>query len=82
MAWALFEFYKHKKCTCLVNKVFLMYQSFPSLTNLPSDPQGFAHSSCPWGRVFAPPLSRLGVVFNQSKSSIILKKKRDFCFVS
>ena len=37
-------------------------------------PPGFAHSSCPWGRVFAP-LSCPGVL-NQSKSSIILKKAR------
>ena len=36
-------------------------------------PRGFAHSSCPWGRVFAPP-SCPGVL-NQSKSSIILRKK-------
>ena len=43
-------------------------------------PWGFAHSSCPWGRVFAP-LSCLGVcpggkVLHQSKSSIISKKAR------
>ena len=61
-----------------------MYQSIPSLTiTLPGDPQGFAHSSCPWGRVFAP-LSCPGVcpgrVLNQSKSSIILKKKATFAF--
>ena len=49
----------------------------------PGDRRGFAHSSCPWGRVFAP-LSCPGVspgslprgVLNQSKSSIILKKVR------
>ena len=51
-----------------------MYQSIPSLTIPPGDPRGFAHSSCPWGRVFAP-LSAQGVL-NQSKSSIILKKAR------
>ena len=59
----------------------LMYQSIPSLTiPLPGDPWGFAHSSCPWGRVFAP-LSCPGVfpgVLNQSKSSIILKKIKIF----
>ena len=51
-----------------------MYQSVPSLTIPPGRPPGFAHSSCPWGRVFAP-LSCAGVL-NQSKSSIILKKNR------
>ena len=63
-----------------------MYQSIPSLTIPPGDPRGFAHSSCPRGRIFAP-LSCPGVCpeicpgfLNQSKSSIILKKKRDFCF--
>ena len=40
----------------------------------PSPLPGFAHSSCPWGRVFAP-LSCPGVL-NQSKSWIILKKAR------
>ena len=62
-----------------------MYQSIPSLTIPPSgDPRGFAHSSCPRGRVFAP-LSCPGVcpgvcsrVSNQSKSSIILKKSAIF----
>ena len=56
--------------------------SIPSLTIPPSDPRGFAHSSCPRGRVFTP-LSCPGVypgfcpgVLNQSKSSIILKKAR------
>ena len=47
----------------------------------PGDPRGFAHSGCPWGRVFAP-LSCPGVcprgVLNQSKSSIILKKSALF----
>ena len=59
-----------------------MYQSIPSLTIPPGDPRGFAHSSCPWGRVFAP-LSCPGVcqgfareVLNQSKTSIILKTAR------
>ena len=33
----------------------LMYQSIPSLTIPPGNPRGFAHSCCPWGRVFAPP---------------------------
>ena len=52
----------------------------------PSDPRGFAHSSCPWGRVFAP-LSCPGVFpgggLNQSKSSIILKKARfSLCFLN
>ena len=55
----------------------VMYQSIPSLTiPPPGDPRGFAHSSCPWGRVFAP-LSCPGVL-NQSKSSIILKKSAIF----
>ena len=53
-----------------------MYRSIPSLTIPPGDPRGFAHSSCPWGRVFAP-LSCPGVL-NQSKSSIILKKSTIF----
>ena len=46
----------------------------------PGDPRGFAHSSCPRGRAFAP-LSWPGVcpgVSNQSKSSIILKKSAIF----
>ena len=61
-----------------------------SVNSKPDHPPGqlgFAHSSCPWGRVSAP-LSCPGFargsapgVLNQSKSSIILKKKRDFCFV-
>ena len=51
----------------------------------PGHPRGFAHSSCPWGRVFAP-LSCPGVcpgggAFNQSKSSIILKKARFLLFL-
>ena len=55
-----------------------MYQSIPSLTIPPGDPRGFAHSSCPWSRVFAP-LSCSGLfpeggVLNQSRSSIILRK--------
>ena len=44
-------------------------------------PRGFAHSRCPWGRVFAPlscPRSAPGGVLNQSKSSIILKKSAIF----
>ena len=52
----------------------IMYQTIPSLTIPPGDPRGFAHSSCPRGRVFAP-LSCPGVcsgVLSQSKSSIIL----------
>ena len=32
----------------------LTHQSVPSLTIPPGDPREFAHSSCPWGRVFAP----------------------------
>ena len=54
-----------------------MYQSIPSLTIPLGDPRRFAHSSCPWGLVFAPP-SCPGVIpgiLNQSKSSIILRKK-------
>ena len=52
-----------------------MYQSIPSLTiPPPGDPRGFAHSSFPRGRVFAP-LSCPGVL-NESKSLIILKKAR------
>ena len=54
-----------------------MYQSIPSLTiSSPGDPWGFAHSSCPWDRVFAP-LSCPGVL-NQSKSLIVLKKSAIF----
>ena len=58
-----------------------MYQSIPSLTiPPPGDPRGFAHSSCPRGRVFAS-LSCPGFcpgVSNQSKSLIILKKSAIF----
>ena len=58
-----------------------MYQSIPSLTIPPGDPRGFAHSSCPWDRVFAPP-SCPGIcprgVLNRSKRSIILKKSAIF----
>ena len=54
-----------------------MYKSIPSLTIPPGDPRGFAHSSCLWGRVFAP-LSCPGWILNQSKSSIILKKSAFF----
>ena len=64
-----------------------MYQWIPSLTiPLPGDPRGFAHSSCPWGRVIGP-LSCPGVcpgeVLNESKSLIILKKARfSLCLLS
>ena len=63
-------------------KSAIMYQSIPSLTIPLGDPLGFAHSSCPCGRVFAS-LScprvcpREGLprrVLNQSKSLVILKK--------
>ena len=53
-----------------------MYQSIPSLTIPPGRPLGIRT----WGRVFAPlscPGSTPGVL-NQSKSSIILTKKRYF----
>ena len=60
---------KLKRCPFYV---LVMYQSIPSLTIPQGDPRGFAHSSCPRGRVFAP-LFCPGVL-NQSKSSIILKK--------
>ena len=51
-----------------------MYQLIPNLT--------FAHSSCPWGRVFAnlsvpgvcPGVCPRGGLLNQSKSSTILKE--------
>ena len=47
----------------------------------PGDPRGFAHSNCPWGRVFAP-LSCPEVcprgVLNQSKSLIILEESMIF----
>ena len=59
-----------------------MYQSIPRLTIPPGDLRGFSHSSCPWGRVFAPlSCPRVcpgGGVLNQSKSSIILKKSAIF----
>ena len=62
----------------------VMHQLTPSVTIPPGDPQGFAHSSCPWGRVFAP-LSCPGSAgggggggLNQSKSSIILKTSAIF----
>ena len=57
-----------------------MYQSIPSLTIPPGEPWGFAHSSCPRGRVFAP-ISYSGVfsgVLNESKSSIIFFKSAIF----
>ena len=50
---------KHQKILCgrhfwITLKISVMYQSIPSLTIPPGDPRGFAHSSCPRGRVFAP----------------------------
>ena len=36
------------------NIVYFMYQSVLSLNIPPDDPWGFAHSRCPWSRVFAP----------------------------
>ena len=56
--------------TLVLPSLLVMYQSIPR-------PRGFAHSSCPWGRVFAP-LPCPGGVLNQSKSSIILKKSAIF----
>ena len=56
----------------------VMQQLIPGVTIPRVTPGGFAHSSCPWGRVFAP-LSCPGSAgggrggLNQSKSSIILK---------
>ena len=55
-----------------------MHQSIPSLNIPPGDPRGFAHFSCPWGRVFAPLFCPGMGVLNQSKSSIILKKSAIF----
>ena len=57
-----------------------MHQLIPSVTMPPGDPRGLAHSSCPWGRVFAP-LSCPGSAgggLNQSKSSIIFKTSAIF----
>ena len=60
-----------------------MYQSIPSFTIIPTHgrPPGFANSSCPWSRVFAP-LFCPGVcprgILTQSKSLIILKKRAIF----
>ena len=49
----------------------LMYQSIPSLTIPPGEPRRFAHSCCPWGRVF-PPLScpGIGPGYNFEKGAI------------
>ena len=69
---------------CLDHTVFasqFMYQSIPSLTTPPrATPWGFAHSSCPWGKVSSSvlPGGLPGGILNQSKSSIILKKKAIF----
>ena len=60
-------------------KMYIMYQSIPSLTISPGDARGFAHSSCPWGRVFAP-LSCPGVL-NQNENAIILKKSTNFALL-
>ena len=62
----------------------LIFKAIPSLTIPPGDPRGFAHSSCPRGRVFTPlfcPRVCPGVcpgVLSQSKSSIVLKKSAIF----
>ena len=65
--------------THYVPSLFLLYLlsnyvSVNSKDHPSGDPRGLAHFSCPRGQVFAP-LSFPGV-FNQSKSSIILKKAR------
>ena len=75
------------KCTrqCDPRPTMLVFNvsvnSKPDLPPPGGDPRGFAHSSYPRGRVFAP-LSCPGVcrggVSNQSKSSIILKKSAIF----
>ena len=72
----------HPYPPCSISQdVVISYLSVNSkLDHPPGRPRGFAHSSCPWGRVFAP-LSCRGVcpgVLNQSKSSIILKKSAIF----
>ena len=58
---------------------YVSVNSKPDHPPPPGDPRGFAYSSCPWGRVFAPlscpGVSSGGGVLNQSRSSIILKKK-------
>ena len=69
----------------------LCFEDFVSVKSKPDhpqgDPRGFAHSSYSWVRVFAP-LSCPGVFLggggglNRNKNSIILTKKRDFCFVT
>ena len=46
----------------------------------PGYPREFAHSSCPWGRVFAP-LSCPGVL-NQSRSSIMKKLRFLLCLLN
>ena len=64
-----------------------IHDNYASVNSKPDHPQDdplrFAHSSCPWGRVFAPlsfpgicPGFSRGGVLNQSKSSIILKRAR------
>ena len=57
-----------------------MHRSIPSLTIPPSDPREFAHSNCPGVGflLLSCPGVCPGEVLNQSKSSIILKQKRDF----
>ena len=59
---------------CLFVWPELMYQSIPSLTIPPSDPRGFAHSSCPRSRVFAP-LSCPGVCPGVCPGSFTNKSK-------
>ena len=53
-----------------------MYQSIPSLTILPpGDPQGFAHSHCPSGRVFSQLfLCPWGQDFESDKLFTVLKE--------
>ena len=58
-----------------------MYQSIPSLTITPGTTPGDSHILVASGVGFSLLCLARGVL-NQSKSSIILKKKRDFRFVS
>ena len=82
VCWKVELFWGDKNIVALSasSRVELMYQSIPNLTIPPGDPWGIAHTSCPWGRIFAP-LSCPGGggrVLNQNENSKILKKSAIF----
>ena len=71
------------------NIATVMYQSIPSLTISPRATPGDSHILVAPGVGFSPPLLPRGLpgglpgdLKSKYQSSIILKKKRDFCFAS